>query len=97
MDSGGMPADWTPPPEPAIGSKRWLDDMAFKCMCEAFDGLPDRSGVFELPDVVVGSCRYPLGYFVLHQRDSGKDYFRVEDVDYVPIKPRFTEPEPDGR
>lgn len=67
--------------------------MAFNFMVESFEGLPDRSGVFELPKVVVGGCRYELGYFVLHQRGGGKDYFRVDSIEPTTIRPQFD----DGR
>jgi len=88
-----MPADWTPPEPAAVGSKRWLDDMAFNFMVESFEGLPDRSGVFELPKVMAGGMRYDLGYFVLHQRSGGKDYFRVDSIERPTIRPTFD----DGR
>jgi len=93
MDSGGMPADWKPPEPAPVGSKRWLDDMAFEFMVEAYNGLPDRSGVFELPRVLAGGKTYHLGFFVLHQRSNGKDYFRVDSIELAPVKPRFE----DGR
>jgi hypothetical protein len=87
MDSGGMPANWTPPEPPAVGSSRWLDDMAFSFMIEAFNGLPDHSGVFELPKVLAGGKTYKLGYFVLRQAHGGADYFRVDSIQPVPVRP----------
>ena len=84
-----MPADWTPPEPAAVGSKVWLDDMAFQFMVESFEGLPDRSGVFELPRVLAGGKTYHLGFFVLHQKSMGKDYFRVDSIEPMKIKPEF--------
>ncbi len=92
MDSGGMPADWKPSPPPAIGSKRWLDDMAFSFMVESFGGLPDESGVFELPKVLAGGVSYEMGYFVLFSRSSGKDYFRTTDIQQVSVKVKYESP-----
>ncbi len=86
MDSGGMPPDWTPPPPPDVGSKRWLDDMAFQFMVEAFNGLPDRSGVFKLPSVLAGGMSYRLGYFVLRHSTYGKEYFRIDEIEVVPVR-----------
>ena len=88
MDSGGMPQDWKPSPPPDVGSKRWLDDMAFEFMVEAFNGLPDRSGVFKLPNVLAGGKSYRLGYFVLFSDSAGKDYFRIDEIENVPVKAR---------
>lgn len=86
MDSGGMPPDWKPSPPPDVGSKRWLDDMAFQFMVESFDGLPNESGVYELPKVQAGGVSYAMGYFVLFYRQSGHDYFRVDSISNVPVK-----------
>ena len=87
MDSGGMPANWTPPEPPAVGSSRWLDDMAFQFMVEAFNGLPEKSGVFKLPDVLAGGKTYRLGYFGLIKDSYGSNYFRVDAIQVVPVNP----------
>ena len=89
MDSGGMPNDWTPPPPHDVGSKGWLDDMAFSFMVEAFNGLPDRSGVFKLPNVRAGNTSYSLGYFVLFHGTYGKNYYRVDEIEDVRVKPTW--------
>lgn len=89
MDSGGMPPDWKPAPPPDVGSKQWLDNMAFDFMVESFGGLPDRSGVFKLPNVRAGGSSYPLGYFVLHRLAGGSNYFRIDDIETVTVRPRF--------
>ena len=86
MDSGGMPHDWKPPPPADVGSKRWLDDMAFQFMVEAFNGLPNESGIFKLPNVVAGGVSYSLGYFALFKSYAGKDYFRIDGIESVPVK-----------
>lgn len=88
MDNGGMPADWTPSKPPAVGTAAWLNDMAFEFMIEAFNGLPDRSGVFELPRVLAGGKTYSLGYFVLFHSAYGETYFRVDDIESVPVRAR---------
>ena len=93
MDSGGMPPDWRPSPPPDVGSKQWLDNMAFEFMVEAFNGLPCRNGVFKLPNVLAGGVSYALGYFVLRQRVGGKDYFRVDEAEVVPVRPVALEAE----
>ena len=85
-DSGCMPPDWKPSPPPDVGSKRWLDDMAFQFMVEAFDGLPDRSGIFKLPNVLAGGVSYQLGYFSLTHSSYGKGYFRVDEIEAVPVR-----------
>lgn len=87
MFSSDIPDDWTPPPPPDVGSAAWLDQMAFHFMVEAFNGLPDRSGVFELPRVLAGGVSYRLGYFVLHSRVGGKDYFRTDEIEAVLVRP----------
>lgn len=83
-----MPADWTPPPPPDVGSKQWLDDMAFALMCEEFNGLPDTSGVWELPNIIIGTVRYALGYFIVKRSPYGADYFRVDAIERFDVKPR---------
>lgn len=90
MDNGGMPDNWVAPEPAAVGSKAWLDDMAFAFMVERFDGLPDRSGVFELPKVLAGGKEYELGYFVLFKQSFGKNYFRVEFIEPVNVRPKFS-------
>ena len=91
MFTSDIPDDWTPPEPPAIGSKLWLDNMAFRFMVESFDGLPDRSGVFKLPRVQAGGETYELGYFALFRNSCGADYFRVDDIESVVVKPRVTD------
>jgi len=93
MDDGGMPRNWVPPEPAAIGSRPWLDNMAFAFMVEAFNGLPDRSGVFELPKVLAGGVTYPLGFFVLFSDSSGKDYFRVDCIEKVQVNLKALEGE----
>jgi hypothetical protein len=63
--------------------------MAFAFMVESFGGLPNRSGVFKLPNVMAGGVSYPLGYFVLRCQTGGKDYFRIDDIETVTVAPRF--------
>lgn len=88
-DSGGMPDNYIPPPPPDVGSKRWLDDMAFSFMVESFNGLPDRSGVFKLPKVYAGGKSYDLGYFINRKMSGGTDYFRVDHIEELTVKPQF--------
>lgn len=89
MFSSDIPDDWTPPDPPEIGTKAWLDEMAFRFMADSFGGLPDESGVFELPRVTVAGQSYEMGYFVLFSDSYGKNYFRVDEIQKPQVKPTY--------
>ena len=81
MFSSDIPDGWTPPEPPAIGSPRWLDDCAYSFMVEKFSGLPDKSGIWKLPDVVGAGQTYRMGYFVIFRSSYGADYKRFDDLE----------------
>lgn len=89
MFSSDIPDDWVPPPEPEIGSKRWLDKMAYTFVVETCNGLPDRSVIFKLPDVTTGGQRYKMGYFVVYKNTAGYYYFRTENIETLTPKVKY--------
>jgi hypothetical protein len=83
MDSGGMPADWTPPDPAKVGSWMWKYQTATLWCIQ--NGQLKSSGatqrLIRLPVITYEGVSYDLGYMAIRRSSGGHDYIYAETVE----------------
>ena len=78
MDTGGMPDDWKPSPQPPVGSKMWKRDMAVNWAIAY--GLMHTNKVEALYRCPILDG-HDLGYIAIARRSGGTDYIHSEGIE----------------